>query len=418
MMAGLFYALMVIMERMLGVMAFVVLANYGQQLRGIPARVMTAKPVDSLIQAFRKQHFKRPIDALSWIKRHPNIKTTGIESNLFADELHVAPSIWGRWVNDEFDLVTVRMQNATYIFHKDFTPLDQIAKALAKLPDEQFKQQGALFEKIVENVHFQRPEWSASVFHRVVGRYLRKMEEFVTHRVHGGMAIFYKGYTPKEQVVKVLDEFPKEQFRRQGLPIEKITDDLHFKQPEWDDHSFRQAIGRHIRETGEFVLRRVDKKRVIFYKGFTPEEQVAKALDNFSDEQFKSIGVPFDKIAEDVHYRQPRYNDRGFHISVGQHLDNDKFVVYRTGAELRHVIFHKGFTPKEQVAKAIDNFSDEQFKLEGVPLEKIAQHISFKQPEWSNRSFHRVISQYLDKNKFVVFREPKGRKIVYLRSSE
>ena len=79
------------------------------------------------------------------------------------------------------------------------------------------------------------------------------------------------------------------------------------------------------------------------------------------------------------------------------------------------MIFRKGFTPKEQVAKAIKKFPVEQFRQQGVPLEEIADNVYFKQPEWDKRGFHRIISQYIDKDKFVVSRETEKKRIIYLR---
>ena len=417
------------MKKIFGVTLFVILASCSQEPIGTPRSVRTvtngAKLFDELVQKFREQHFKHPIDALDWIKHHTKIRTTGIESHLFANELHIPPHVWGRWINDDHDLITVRLSRyrnkngstkaTAHIFHVSFTPKDQIANALAKFPAEQFEQKGVPLEKIANNVHFKQPEWDDRGFHRAIGRYLLGMEEFVTYRLLGRTTIFRRGFTPKDQLTNALANFPDEQFQQKGVPLKKIADNVYFKQPEWDDHSFQQVIGQHLREIKEIVVIRTDKKRVIFRKGYTPKEQIAKAIEKFPAEQFKQQGVPFEKIADNVHFRQPGYNDLAFFISIGQHLDKSKFVTYRVEAESNLVIFRKGYTPKEQVAKAIEKFPAEQLRQQGVPLEKIANNVYFKQPEWDKRGFHRIISQYIDKDKFVVSREVEKKRIIYLR---
>ena len=199
--------------------------NCGQEPTGTPrsSRAITkvVKSLDNWIQEFRKHYLKlkHPIDALDWIKLHPKIKTTGIESNLFADELNVHPAVWGRWVNDENDLVTVNFiknrQKYKYIFHIDFTPKEQVAKAIDKFHAKQFKEQGVSIEEIAEHVHFRNPEWGDRGFHMSIGMYIDK-DEFVARKLNNGSklkqtVIFRKGFTPKEQVANALKEFPVKQ---------------------------------------------------------------------------------------------------------------------------------------------------------------------------------------------------------------
>ena len=101
------------MKKIFGITLFVILASCDQEPIGTPRSVRAVtngtKLFDELVQKFREQHFKHSIDALDWIKRHAKIKTTGIESNLFANELHVSPHVWGRWINNDPDLMTVRL---------------------------------------------------------------------------------------------------------------------------------------------------------------------------------------------------------------------------------------------------------------------------------------------------------------------
>ena len=72
----------------------------------------------------------------------------------------------------------------------------------------------------------------------------------------------------------------------------------------------------------------------------------------------------------------------------------------------------KGFTPIEQVANAVDKFPAEQFKKQGVPIEEIAEHVHFRQPEWNDNGFHASIGKYIDKNKFVT-QQIKGKVVIF-----
>ena len=263
-----------------------IIISCSQEPTGAPrsSRAITkvVKSLDDWIQEFRKHYhlFKHPIDALDWIKLHPKIKTTGIESNLFANELNVHPAVWGKWVNGENDLVTVSLstnrQVDKYIFHIDFTPKEQVAKAIKEFPhSEQFKQQGVAIKEIAEHVHFRQPEWSDHGLHRVIGRYI-DTSEFVTRRLRTGskqMVIFREGLTPEEQVDKALKEFPHpEQFKQQGVAIEEIAKHVHFRQPEQSDQGFHRAIGEYM-DKKKFVTQQIERKTVIFRKGFTPVDR-------------------------------------------------------------------------------------------------------------------------------------------------
>ena len=169
--------------------------NCGQEPTGAPRSIRAitkgVKSLDNWIQEFRKHLFKHPIDALDWIKLHPKIKTTGIESNLFADELNVSSSVWGRWVNNEHDLVTVTVNNKKYIFHKGFTPKEQVANAIDKFPAKQLEQEGVPIEEIAKHVHFKQPEWNDRGLHHAIGKYVDR-NKFVTQNLNGMTVIFIK----------------------------------------------------------------------------------------------------------------------------------------------------------------------------------------------------------------------------------
>ena len=198
----------------------------GQEPTGTPRFIRTIM-VMKQTPAFR-QYFERSIDALDWIKRQPQIKTTGIDSSLYADELGVHPSVWGRVVNNESDLTTVRVSSRKYYYDYGEFVSDT---------DEPF------------TWHEKQVRWE-------VAEGVIKL-------------IFRQGFTPKEQVASAIKKFPAKQFEQEGVPIEKIAKHVHFRQSGWSDQGFHRAIGRYL-DKKKFVTQQIERKTVIFRKGFTP----------------------------------------------------------------------------------------------------------------------------------------------------
>ena len=91
-----------------------------------------------------KQRIHHPEEALEFLHTHPFVKTIGIRSNLFAEELGIHPNVWGRHVNGDSSLTTkllfVEGKHEKHIFAKGFLPEDQVARAIDKLDPERFKQ--------------------------------------------------------------------------------------------------------------------------------------------------------------------------------------------------------------------------------------------------------------------------------------
>ena len=74
------------------------------------------------IRKIIKKRIHHPEEALEFLHTHPFVKTIGIRSNLFAEELGMHPNVWGRYVNSDSSLMTKQLQVEgkleTYIFAK------------------------------------------------------------------------------------------------------------------------------------------------------------------------------------------------------------------------------------------------------------------------------------------------------------
>ena len=64
------------------------------------------------------------------------------------------------------------------------------------------------------------------------------------------------------------------------------------------------------------------------------------------------------------------------------------------------LVYAKGHTPREQAARALGEFKEEDFK-QGVPLSKIAEKVHFQQDDWNEHALHNSISHLLDGTKYV-----------------
>ena len=166
--------------------------------------------------------------------------------------------------------------------------------------------------------------------------------------------------------------------------------------------------GRYVNAESVLVTQRLSADGVIetfiFAKGFTPREQIAEALNNLPAEQLKQ-GVPIAQIAANISFRQESWTDRAFHISISKFLDKKKYASQKIMVDgvIETFIFAKGFTPREQIAEALNNLPKEQLK-QGVPITQLADSISFRQESWTDLSFHISIGELLDRKKYVSHR--------------
>ena len=128
---------------------------------------------------------KHPDAALAFIRKHPAIKSRGLFSNTFAAELDLHPNVWGKYVNSNFFLETRQVmvdgKTARLIFHKRFTPEEQIAHYLNDLNPEVFKE-GLPIAQVGERVQFKQDDWSRTVFHQAIGKYIDR-KKYVTRQV-------------------------------------------------------------------------------------------------------------------------------------------------------------------------------------------------------------------------------------------
>ena len=361
------------------------------------------------IRKIIKNHIHHPEEALEFLHTHPFVKTIGIRSNLFAEELGMHPSVWGRHVNGDSSLTTKQLpidgKLETHIFAKGFLPKNQVARVIDGLDPERLKQ-GVAIEEIADAVHFKQDSWSTEGFHIAIGRYIDK-KKYVTRQIlvdgKTETRIFDKGFLPEDQVTRVIDGLDSERFK-QGVAIEEVANNVHFKQDSWSTMGFHNVIGLYL-DRKKYVTRQItvggkDETR-IFAKGFSPEDQVARVIGDLDEERLKQ-GVAIEEIADAVHFKKDSWSTEGIHKAIGSYLDKKKYVTRRikiNGKQERR-IFAKIFLPKEQVARAIDALDPERLK-QGVAIEEIADAVHFKQESWSTEGFHRAISRYLDKKKYV-----------------
>ena len=215
--------------------------------------------------------------------------------------------------------------------------------------------------------------------------------------------IFTKGFTPREQLDKVLNSLPEEQLQ-QGVPITQVADNVSFRRESWTDHEFHTSIGT-ILDRKKYVSQSISvgnmRELRLFKKGFTPREQITKFLNSLPEEQLQQ-GVPIAQVTEKVRFRQESWTDHEFHTSIGLLLDRKKYVNQRIviGEIVKRFIFAKGFTPREQITKFLNRLPEEQLK-QGVPITQVADNVSFRQEGWTDQYFHQSIGRLLDKEKHV-----------------
>ena len=375
------------------------------------------------IRKIIKQRIHHPEEALEFLHTHPFVKTIGIRSNLFAEELGIHPIVWGRYVNSDSFLTTKQIQvdgkPERRIFAKGFLPEEQLARAIDNLDPERLKQ-GAAIEEVAAAVHFKQDSSSTEVFHKAISKYLDR-KKYVTRLIMADgkpeTYIFAKGFSPEDQVARVIDDLDPERLKH-GVAIEEVAAAVHFKQDSWSMQSIHTAIGKYLnRKKYVTNLITIDGKqeRRIFAKVFLPEDQVARAIDGLDEERFKQ-GVAIAEVADAVHFKQDSWSMQSFHKAIGSYLDKKKYTTHQIGVDgQQHPhIFAKVFLPEKQVARAIDGLDPERLK-HGVAIEEVADAVHFKQDSWSTQGFHAAIGSYLDKKKYVTRQiSVDGKKETYI----
>ena len=154
-----------------------------------------------------------------------------------------------------------------------------------------------------------------------------------------------------------------------------------------------------------------------------PKARVARILEAYEHQHGTPLirtGVPVADIAADASIQKLRLleqDERSLHHSIGKLLDRKQYVTddYRDGNRHR-LVYAKGHTPREQVARAIGEFSEEDFQR-GVPLDKVATKVHFQQDDWDESSLHQSIGRLLDRKKYVTYYRD-GKTFVYLKPRE
>ena len=272
-------------------------------------------------------------DALAFLRRHPATKTRGILSKLYADELDMHPTVWGRYVNSDFFLITrniaVDGKVEKFIFVKGFTPRDQIIKYLESLDPEMLKR-GVPVAQVGDNVAYKRDSQSLKGFYTSIGQHLDR-KKYATHKIlvdgRHERFIFAIGFTPSDQITRYLESLDPE-ILKQGVPIAQVGKHLAYKQDGWSLRDFHISIGHYL-DQKKYVTRQiaVDGKveTFIFAKGFTPGDQITGYLKSLDPEILKQ-GVPIAQVGKHLAYKQDSWSLGGFHYSIGSYLDKKKYV--------------------------------------------------------------------------------------------
>ena len=351
------------------------------------------------------KYLKHVDDALAFLRRHPATKTRGILSKLYADELDMHPTVWGRYVNSDFFLMTYEVavdgKVERFIFVKGFTPDAQITRYLESLDPEILKR-GVPIAQVGKHVAYKRDSWSLRGFNKSIGSHLDQ-KKYVTSQIKGDgrpkKLIFVKGFTPDAQITRYLESLDPEMLKR-GVPIAQVGDNVTYKQDSWSLRGFNKSIGSYL-DQKKYVTRKINVDVYIFAKDFTPDDQITRYLKGLDPEILKR-GVPIAQVGDNVAYRQDSWSLRGFHNSIGKYLDQKKYVTRQISVDGRNekLIFAKGFTPSDQIVGYIRSLNPEILKR-GVPIAEVGDNVVYRQDSWSLRGFHYSIGSYLDKKKYV-----------------
>ena len=167
------------------------LVGCGSHLHDHNGSVRNAKVMREIAKII-KHKFAYPEDALTFIRTHPLTKTIGIHSTTVAHELDIHPSVWGRYVNAESNLVIqlimVDGKQESLIFAKWATPTEQITKVLDGFDAKQFKR-GVPITQVADNVSFRQESWTDHGFHIAIGHLLDR-KKYVSRQINGVTYIF------------------------------------------------------------------------------------------------------------------------------------------------------------------------------------------------------------------------------------
>ena len=160
------------------------LLGCGSQVQEHDSSLQSIAALNKLRKIIKKR-IHHPDEALEFLHTHPLVKTTGIRSNLFTEELGIHPNVWGRYVNSDSSLTTklsfVEGNLEQHIFAKGFLPEDQVARVIDGLDPERLKQ-GVPVKEVADAVHFKQDSWPMQGFHTAIGKYLDR-KKYVTRQI-------------------------------------------------------------------------------------------------------------------------------------------------------------------------------------------------------------------------------------------
>lgn len=402
------------MKILFGIVVLAVMANCGRELSADLRAVRGVRLVDDFLREvgyrWRGYHPDHLPEVLGWLKNHPKIKTIGIESNQFADEFGISHTRWGKLVNGHPELSTVSLtvdgKPLKFIFHHEHTPESQVLEAIIGFSDKKL-QQGILIEEIAEKVHYGERITRHGLY-ASIGRYVDK-DKFIVRRVGGSKETRVQFRVPADglsdyelEILELIKGHP--QIKTTGIRSDIFgTDSKHLR--------------KLLKNDPELALVKMSnngrKMQLFFHQGFTPRKQLNRILDDLPEQKLLQ-GVLAGELATKVSFG--KYLDkRGLNTQLGIFVDKDRFSVFSMlmNGKRTQLVFRKGFTPKEQVAKALEGFSERQLK-HGVSIEEIAEKVHYGK-HLTDRGLHISIGRHLDKEKFVVSLTGEGRNKTIVR---
>ena len=236
----------------------------------------------------------------------------------------------------------------------------------------------------------------------------------IHHERRTTTVIFATGATPHEQINNFITTIPPARFK-QGVPMAEFEENVEFKQDNWSSRQLRQSIGLHI-DRERYVSHILGGKKYVFYKGYAPPQQIARYLDNMTQQQLEE-GVLLTQIADKVSYRLDSWSKKSVNQSIGYNLDKDKYVVqpiYIEG-EREFILYPKGATPHEQIARYLQNSHPVILRL-GVPSAQIASAVNYTR-KLSPVNASKSVAKRLNKETYLLrVIAVKGERIVVVTS--
>ena len=204
----------------------------------------------------KNQLFVFPRHTLAYIKA---ISPDDLKAGVLIDKVKNLPT------DEELDkvgyatvLLSRDLEYEKFIFAKKYLPRRQISRYLASLAPEQLKQ-GVSVAQVADNiVRYGYKDWSREDFHGSIVLHLDKdkyRSDFLLVNSKVETYIFAKGFTSHEQILNYLQSIDPKIFKRKGISLQQVADNVSYRQPEQSDFEFFTELSWFIDGRHGYVLR-------------------------------------------------------------------------------------------------------------------------------------------------------------------